>query len=164
MTASYLDLFFLIVIILVAIIATVQGFIKELFGKGAPVVAIWIALIFYKKLAPLINNGIKIYWLSVVLSLLAIFIVAFLLMKIIQKIIEAAFDKDIFNGLDHFLGFIFGLVEGVAIVVLLLLVLSAQPWFDVSNLLDGSLFYKYLKLFIASPADVITNTVNSVKS
>lgn len=157
MTFTFLDIIFIAIILLLSIICASKGFIKELFGKGALVLGIWIAVLFYKKLNPYIAKYIHIESVSIVLSFLLIFLVVYLIMMIIRQIVGNIFEGEIFNGLDKTLGFFFGVVEGLAFVAVILILLAAQSWFDVSKLLNGSFFYNMLKGIIATPVDSISN-------
>jgi len=48
------------------------------------------------------------------------------------------------SGANSFLGLIFGLVEGIVLVSLVLLLLKIQPLFDSSSLLANSFFAKLI--------------------
>ena len=73
-----------------------------------------------------------------------IMFVIYIVLMIVRNIINSVFSGEIFQGLDRLLGFAFGVIEGLALVALLLIILKAQPWFDVQELLDQSFFYKIL--------------------
>lgn len=160
MTFSFLDVIFIIIMFLFGIICTTKGFIKEVFGKGALVLGVWMAILFYKKLVPYVSRYVTIYIVSVAVSLLIIFLVVYLIMMILRQLVSSFFENEIFKTLDKALGFVFGLLEGLAVVAVILIVLSAQPWFDVSNLLDTSIIYRMLKGVIAIPVQSVSNLVD----
>lgn len=151
---SILDLIFLGIIVLCVAIATIKGFFTELFEKGAPIIAIWMAILFYKKLAAIFERFLDKHLLAVILSFLAIFIVAFVILKIVQMSLSKLFETKVLSQLDHILGFVFGILEGLAVCDIILIILTAQQWFDVSELLSHSFFYKMLKPFIFHPVIV----------
>jgi len=163
MTFSFLDVLFIIIILLLGIIGASKGFIKELFGKGALVIGIWTAVLFYKKLVPFIARHIHINFLCIVLSFLLIFLVAYLVVMIIRQLVGHAFEGEIFNGLDKTLGFVFGMIEGLAIVALILIVIAGQTWFPADNLLGSSFFYKLLKGIITVPIDSFSSMMEKKK-
>lgn len=147
MTYAIIDLIFLLLIVFFAIVATVKGFITELFEKGAPIIAVWVAILTYKFLSESIYKFVKVEWASVIIAFIAIFILVFLIVKIIQKIVWEVFNKEVFTQLDRLLGFFLGLAEGFAIVILILCVLKVQPFFDVTKLLEGSFFDRIFSFF-----------------
>lgn len=163
MKISFLDAIFLVIILLPAIICSIKGFIKEVFGMGALVLGIWAAALFYKLLTPFLANYIHVQFLAIALSFLIIFLVVYLVVMIVRAVIGQVFDNDFFKNLDHFLGFVFGALEGLAIVAVILILIAGQPWFDVSELLDHSFFYHIMKWFIAAPAQSISNVVDTEK-
>lgn len=163
MKISFLDAIFLVIVLLPAIICSIKGFIKEVFGMGALVLGIWAAALFYKLLTPFLAKYIHIQFLAIALSFLIIFLVVYLVVMIVRAVIGQVFDNDFFKNLDHFLGFVFGALEGLAIVAVILILIAGQPWFDVSELLDHSFFYHMMKWFIAAPAQSISNVVDTEK-
>lgn len=162
MNLPIIDFIFIGIIVLCSIIALIRGFINEIFGMGVPIVSAWSAILLYKFLLPTFSDLIKIYVAAVVVSFLIIFIATFLVLKIIQAIIKKIFETKILSSLDRVLGFAFGLLEGLAFVAIILIILTAQPWFDVSSLLNGSIFYKILSGIIAVPVENVVNAVNTV--
>lgn len=162
MNLPIIDFIFIGIIVLCSIIALIRGFINEIFGMGVPIVSAWSAILLYKFLLPTFSDLIKIYVAAVVVSFLIIFIATFLVLKIIQSIIKKIFETKILSSLDRVLGFAFGLLEGLSFVAISLIILTAQPWFDVSSLLNGSIFYKILSGIIAVPVENVVNAVNTV--
>lgn len=147
MSYAIIDLVFLLLILLFAIVAAIKGFITELFSKGAPIISVWVSILTYKLLSVPIMKFIKIEWASKLIAFILIFILVFLVMKIIEKVVWEIFNRDVFIQLDRVLGFFLGVAEGIAIVILVLIVLKVQPFFDVSMLLEGSIFDRIMKIF-----------------
>lgn len=142
---SIIDIIFILIIISCAIFCTIKGFIDELFGVGCPILSGVLGIFFNKFLSVPLSKYIKQDWLCYTLSFAIIFITVFLILKIIQIIIKKIFDGSIFNSLDRVLGFIFGLLEGVAIVGIILYVINIQPWFlDLKELTSNSFFSRIL--------------------
>ena len=142
--ASILDLVFLAIIVLFAVLGLVRGFIRELFARGAPIIALWVSMLAFRKVNEYVEPHVHIHILSVIISFLLFFIAVYSVLMIVRNIINSVFSGEIFQGLDRLLGFAFGVIEGLALVALLLIILKAQPWFDVQELLDQSFFYKIL--------------------
>ena len=146
-----LDLVLLIIIVTFATVGVIKGFISEFFGKGTPVFAVWISIIFYKKLYIYIQNSISNEKLALTASFLIIFIISFIVLKVIEQILKKVFGGEILGSLDHVLGLAFGVVEGGALVCLITIILQSQTWFDTSSLLESSKIYGMLYSFIKFP-------------
>jgi membrane protein required for colicin V production len=164
MTLPIIDFVFIVIIAACALGASLKGFVNEVFDKGAPVLGIWAAVLFYRMLAQPLLQYVKIAAVANVLGFVIVFILVFLVIKIIQQLIGNIFADKIFRQLDHSLGFLFGLVEGVAFVTVILIILMAQPWFNVDGLIGGSIFYRMLKSVASLPAQTISSAVVDVSS
>lgn len=162
MSLPVIDLVFFVIIFAFAIIGLINGFINEVLGKVIPVASIWIAFMTFGHLVPPIEKQLKIHVLAVICSFLIVFVAVFIVLKIFQKILKTCFRAEILNSLDRFLGFVFGIAEGLAVVCILLLILKIQPWFDVSSVTKGSLFVKFIDPLISIPASSISEAVGKV--
>ncbi|WP_407400911.1 CvpA family protein [Treponema sp.] len=164
MNLPIIDLVFIIIIFALAIMGLINGFLNEVLGKVIPIASIWIAFMTFGHLVGPLELHVKFHVAAVICAFLIVFIVVFIVLKIIQAILKKIFSAAILKSLDRFLGFVFGAVEGVAIVCIVLLVLRTQPWFDTSSLLAGSIFLKYLDPLISIPADAITESVKDASA
>ena len=106
----------------------------------------------YKDIAAGLLKDIKVPYAANIIAFLLIFVVVFLIIKLVQMIVSKVFEWSILKSLDRTLGFIFGIVEGAAVVCLIIFLLTAQPFFPVENLLYDS-FY----------VNVVTSLFNSTK-
>ena len=162
MNLPIVDLFFILIIVLCALVCLFKGFVASVFNKAAPIVALWAAVLGWRTLSAMLKDTIKISLLNYIASFLIIFIAVFVLVKILQMILGNIFEGRILGSLDRTLGFFFGIVEGLVIVLLIMIILTAQPWFDVSGIFTGSIFYKIFAPIVNSNVDAISNSVNSV--
>ena len=162
MTFAFIDAVFLVIILFCAIDATVKGFIHEFFTKAAFLLGLFVASMLFRKLSGFIDPFIKIAVLSKIIAFVLIFIVVYLIIRIIQQCIKNTIESDIMKGLDRALGFLFGLAEGFVYVGLIFVVLYAQPWFNVSGLLQDSFFNHILQNIISGPADSLRSMVINV--
>lgn len=162
MNLAYIDIFFLVILIFTVINAAIKGFIHEFFSKAAFILGIFLASGFYSKLSVYIIKGVKIEILSKIISFLIIFIVVYIVMRLVQVIVKKVFSGEIMSGLDHSLGVFVGIAEGLAIIALILVVLYIQPWFDVSELLQKSIFHKFLGGILSSPVNEIQGMIANV--
>ena len=155
MSFVIIDWIFSIIILLFAISGLIKGFIDNVFGKIAFVAGILLAYLFYKDVATGLLKDVKIPVAANVIAFLLIFVVTFLVIKIVQMIVAKVFEWSILKSLDRTLGFIFGIVEGAAVVCLVIFLLTAQPFFSVQGIFDGSFYYNLVNaLFISSREEI----------
>ena len=158
-----IDYVFLIVIALCAMVCTMKGFVDSFFDKAAPVLAVIAAVFLYKHFTLLMSKFIKNPLVCTIVTFLIVFVLVFILIKILQKAIGTIFEDKILGSLNRTLGFAFGIVEALAIIALALFLISAQPFFDASKLLDGSFFFKIFRKILGEryvpswEKDVATN-------
>ncbi|MBQ3686461.1 MAG: CvpA family protein [Treponema sp.] len=144
-----IDLVFFVVVAAFAIIACFKGFVDELFDRGAPLIAVWFAIFGYKVLAVKLLPYVHFPILANIFGFLLVFILVFLIIQVLQQVVGKLFEGKILGQLNRLLGFAFGIVEGLAIVAIVLIILTMQPWFDVKPLLTGSIFYRMFQMFLA---------------
>ena len=159
MNFGVIDWVFSGIIILFAIGGVIKGFIDNVFGKIAFVAGILLAYLFYKDIAVRLLKDIKVEFAAKIISFLLIFVVVFLVIKLIQMIVAKVFEWSILKSLDRTLGFVFGMVEGAAVVCLVIFILTAQPFFNPSNILNGSFYYGIVSSLFHSTKEEIGNHV-----
>ena len=157
-----IDLIFIVIIAASAFIGFLKGFLDEVLGKVIPIASIFVAFIGFKYVLAPVESHIKIRVVAVICSFLLVFIACFIALKIFQVVLKKIFSGAILKSLDRFLGLVFGLVEGV--VCIILLILTAQPWFNTDSILKGSLFLKYLEPVISIPKGAIKESVNNASA
>ena len=159
MNFGVIDWVFSGIILLFAIGGVIKGFIDNVFGKIAFIAGIILAYLFYNDIANGLLKDIKVEFAAKIISFLLIFVVVFLVIKIIQMIVAKVFEWSILKSLDRTLGFIFGLVEGGAVVCLIIFLLTAQPFFNSMTVLDGSFYYNIVNSLFHSTKEEIGNHV-----
>ena len=158
MNFAIIDWVFSGVILLFAIGGAIKGFIDNVFGKIAFIVGIILAWLFYKDIAGGLLKDVKVPHAANIIAFLLIFVVTFLVIKLVQMIVAKVFEWSILKSLDRTLGFIFGIVEGGAVVCLIIFLLSAQPFFNSMIILEGSFFYNLVTaLFNSSKEEIGTH-------
>ena len=155
MTFTIIDWIFASIILLFAISGVIKGFIDNVFGKIAFIAGIILGYLFYKDVAEGLLKDIKVPYAANIIAFLLIFVVTFLIIKIVQMIIARVFQWSILKSLDRTLGFIFGMVEGAAVVALVIFLLTVQPFFNTDNILSGSLFYAIVSSLLNSTKEEI---------
>ena len=155
MTFNFIDVVFIVVILFFAVTSCVNGLIKELFGKLAVVAGAVAAFFFFGRLSPFLFKTLHTPDFDLVIAFILIFVAVFLCVKILQIIFKSIFSGEILKSLDHVLGFIFGAVEGIAIVACVLILLKAQIWFDSSPVTNESTVSSLLLPVLQKPIDYI---------
>jgi membrane protein required for colicin V production len=139
---AVIDIVLLVLLILLVIRGFIRGFVSEFFSLGAPALGVLASFLFYKNGGEFLRtryfHDVKV--IPEILAFLAIFLIVFIICKIVQKIIN-----DVISGMnlttwDKVLGALFGLVEGIVITSLVLFIITIQPLFDPSAVLQGSIF------------------------
>lgn len=145
MNFGIIDIVFALIIVVCCIGAAFKGFIKAVLSKLAIVFGIILAIVFYDDLAIIFGKRINSVFLCKILSAICIFIVVFIIIMIIQKILSKLFSGEILRSLDKTLGFFFGLVGGVFIVMCLLKLCYIQNFIDMTSILNESFFHNLFK-------------------
>lgn len=159
-TLPVLDIVFVALLFVCAIVGMVQGLWNELLNKAALVLGVWVAVLFCSRLALRFYPNIKNPMLAMVVAFLILFTAAFLVVKIIQYIVQQFLQNEILGPLNRTLGFVFGLIEGLALVILILIVLKVQPWFKTGPLLESSVFYRVLEPIVLAPVRTLQDFVS----
>jgi len=143
---SVLDFVFLGLLGLFMIRCYIKGFISELLSMAAVILGLLASLFFYKNGAAFIRakylNDMKV--VPEILSFIALFIIVFIIIKLFEILLKGVIEGVRLKGADHFLGIIFGLAEGLAVVCLILFILRIQPLFNPTPLLQDSFFARLL--------------------
>ncbi len=158
MTFTVIDWICAVIIIIFALIGIIKGFVNNVMGKLSVVLGILLACMFYGKIGDLCLSSIENPALRNIISFILIFVVVFLIVKIIQIIISKVFEWNILKSLDRTLGFFFGAVEGLAVICLIILLLSLQPFYSMEKIFEGSFFYSLLGTILNyAPQGIRTN-------
>lgn len=156
MTFTGFDIALMIVVILVTVKVTMTGFVTEFFSKAAVIIGTTGAILFYRKLTTHIVRLIGPDSLSEVISFLVIFLLLYLVVKIIQQLLGSAIEGETMTNLDRALGFFLGIGEGVLLIIVILLLVEKQPWFDLGTLTADSMFASLLKPVITGSKGFIS--------
>jgi len=158
-TFSIIDIVFVGLIGLFMIRCYLKGFVSELLSMAAVVLGLLAALFFHKNGGEFLKNQ---FWHDtniVILKVAAfaiLFIFVFVVVKIIEKMLVNIVDEVSLTNADSYLGIIFGLAEGLAVVSLILFLIRIQPLFDSAAMLNDSIFAKYLLPLITGKEKVLS--------
>ncbi len=150
MTLTAFDMVMFVIVVLAIVRATLAGFIAEFFSKVAVIAGVVVAVLFHDALSPYVGRLTGADALVDVASFLAIFVVVYLSVKAVQRVVGNAFEGESMTNLDRALGFFLGIAEGLIIVFVILLAITRQGFFDLSFLVEGSLFARVFEPLLAS--------------
>lgn len=149
---NWLDITFLIIIGISGLLGLWRGFIREVFTFLGIVGGVLIASRTYEMALPFVERFISNPNLAKIVSFLFIFLVAAILIHILGIVISKLFKTLSLGWLDRFLGLLFGIIKGVAIVLVIILLLSKFPLGNSEELLKSSIVAPYafilLELFL----------------
>lgn len=153
---NIVDALLLCFIFFVAMICAFRGFVDVVFGKFAFVAGLLAAFYFCPLIAPLLTKITTNKVIDLILAFFIIFVVVFMFLKICQLIINAIFSGVVMGSLNHALGFLFGIIEGCLFVCLLFIFIKAQPWFQVSPILNESFLYNLFLPVLQKPVNRVS--------
>jgi len=146
MSFTVIDYIFLGLLGLFMIRCYLKGFISELLSMAAVVLGLLASLFFFKNGAVFIRErflpDMKV--IPEILAFIALFIIVFFIIKLFEKLLKGVIEGVRLKGVDHFIGIIYGFVEGIVVISLILFLLSIQPLFNPSSLLNDSFFARLL--------------------
>jgi membrane protein required for colicin V production len=145
-TFSFIDFIFVGLIGLFMIRCYLKGFVSELLSMAGIVLGILAALFLHKNGGVFIKKHFmpEVDVIPEIAAFIILFIFVFLIVKLLERMLVNIIDEVSLTNADSYLGIIFGLAEGVAVVSFILFVLKIQPLFDASALLQDSFFAGFL--------------------
>lgn len=160
MPITVIDIVLLILALIICIRAGINGLINEVFGLGTFILGAWLAFMFMNKLQPYLAECMNDK-LASVLTFLILFTCVFLIMKIIQTVLKSFFSAQILNSLDHGLGLIIGVAEGVLFIIIVFILMEIlQSWIDTSEIRNGSYLYHLFQGMIDSAGFKLPETIH----
>ena len=126
------------------IIGLFRGFIREALGLVIWAGAFWVAFTFTDLLTPLLENGIELPSARTAIAFAMLFLAALIIGGLLSWLIGQMVEKTGLSGTDRMLGGVFGIVRGLALVILLLLLagftpIPKDPWFQQSPMIRKTL-------------------------
>ncbi|MCL2479185.1 MAG: CvpA family protein [Treponema sp.] len=163
---SYIDIAFTVLLVLFTVRGSTRGFVKEFFSLGAPVLGVIGAFLFYKRGAEFItaNYFQNIQGVPEILAFIIIFAIIFILCKMLQKILSDVIKGMNLTSFDKILGLVFGIIEGIAVVGLVIFIISIQPIVNPDDILGNSLFGKLLMPFIPKTFNEGKNIIDNLSA
>ena len=150
MTFSIIDIVFVVLIGLLMVRCYLKGFVSELLSMAGIVLGLFASLFLYKNVGEFLRNR---FWhdldtIPEIVAFVSLFLIVLFIIKLLERMLINIIDQISLTDADSYIGILFGLAEGIAVVSLILFLLKVQPFFDSSELLNGSFFARLLLPFI----------------
>ena len=163
---TMLDLFFVVVILIFAVKCALTGLVAELLKKLAVVLGVLCAFLFSPTVSALLIGTVKNPFLAQLCAIILIFSLVFVLLHILMSLISAVLNSvKILASLDKTLGFFFGIIEGLVVVLLILFILYGAELVGLTDICSKSFFFNLIfpKItpVIQSEIPQITQPLNS---
>jgi membrane protein required for colicin V production len=120
--------------------------VEEFFSWAALVLGLLGAVFFYANGAAFIRERAmeNLMYVPEILAFLVIFLLIGLVVRMLERLLLGVIMATNLGGANRVLGAVFGLIEGFALVALLLFVISIQPLFDPQSVIGNSIFAEIL--------------------
>ena len=143
---SILDIIFGILILIFVVRCALRGFLTEVLSMTSVIFGILTAISFYKRGAVFIRTKVfqDVPILPEILAFTAIFCIVFVVIKILESLLKDILDRVDLGGVDRFIGVLWGFIEGLVCVILVLFILNVQPLVEKESILEGSVFAQLL--------------------
>lgn len=150
---NWADFAILAIIALSAVIGFFRGFLREVVGLATWVLAFYLAFVCAETLSPLFRQWISSGSIRIGVAFAVVFIAVLIVGAIINYILGRLVSKTGFAGTDRTVGGAFGILRGVAILVLLALLAGMTPlprdvWWRssvfIDHLQDGAVYVRDL--------------------
>ena len=159
-TIPPIDIFFTAVILFMTIKAIVRGFVTELMGIAAIGLGILLGVLFSAVLGDFIGSKFGISNWNQVIAFLIIFLVSYILIKIFENGLNSLIDKIHLDKLDRAMGLFFGIIEGVALVMIVVFIIEVQPLIDTQKVEDESWYIQLIHRFVPDGQEIINENID----
>lgn len=133
-----LDIFFIVILVFFIFRCMIKGFVSEFMAMISVVGGIYAGIVFSASLSAFLarfTNGSK--WTQSV-AFLIIFLSTYLTAKFLENLFHSFIEKIELKRLDRSLGLFWGILEGAAVIFVILFVLRIQPFLDYDKITAGS--------------------------
>lgn len=139
-----LDITFLIILSISAIIGFWKGITRGIFSLIAVAAGIVVASRYYCIVSISIHNYIKSSLWSNILSFIIVFIVIALIVSLIGILVKKLMGVLAFGWIDHLGGLVFGIIRGIVISAVIVIIMKKFPIGESRDLLAKSLLCPYI--------------------
>ena len=143
-----MDAVALVIILAFAVRCAFRGIVQEVMSMAAILAGSLSAFLFWRPLSILLAALVPVAYLPEVMAVVLAFGLVFLLVKLVEHAFVETLDALSLGAVDHTLGFLLGIVEGVLVCSAFVFLISIQPVWNPAPLFSTSLFYKLVSPFM----------------
>ncbi len=125
MTADFLDIAVLLIVLISGLLAFWRGFVREVLSLGAWIGAAVATVYLFEFAQPVARTYIEVELIADIAAGVAVFVVALLGLSLISHAVSRRVRESTLGPLDRSLGLLFGLARGAAVVALVYLIFAA---------------------------------------
>ena len=151
-----------VVLILIFIVrCAIHGFISELMSMASIVLGLLASLFFFRKGGDFIRERFmpESQVIPNVVAFILLFLIVFLIIKLLEHLLKGIVEGIKLGKADRFIGIIFGALEGLIVVSLVVFIISIQPLFDPQKVLNNSFFAEIILPLISGVRPAAIDTV-----
>ena len=145
---SGFDIFSAIIILFFAFRTMYKGFMHEFLTLGALFGGLIAAALLSGSVANMIDPLFSRMIWSQIVSFLLVFVVVYIVVKILHHTLEHVLESVYLVNADRALGFCFGIIEGGAIVIVAIIIISTVPFINTNAMLGDSVVARVLSPLI----------------
>jgi len=160
-TVLPIDVFFTVIVLFMTIKAIVRGFVREFMGLAGIGVGILLGVLFSALLGDFIGANFGYSNWNQVIAFLIIFLVSYVLIKIFENGLNALVDKINLDRLDKSLGLFFGIIEGAALVMIIVFVIEVQPLINTEKIESESWYIQTIHKFMPDGETLLDETLDA---
>lgn len=149
------DIFSAIIVIFFALRVMSRGFVDELLSVGALIGGVVAAALLSGSVSNIVGVFIAQRIWSQIVSFLLVFVVVYIGVKIAHRFITNALQAVNLTNVDRALGFFLGIIEGVALLVVVILLLQVIPLLNEDNILANSIVARFISPFVPTVLRVL---------
>ncbi len=146
-----LDVVFFVLIFAAAVRSALRGFVSEVGAVAALVLGLAGGLLLSEPLAGVLAKQFGPSMWNRLIAFLILFLGLYVVVKLVENVLHAVIERLNLDCLDRVLGFFLGIAEGILVVGVVVVVLSWQPFFDLHELLSGSLLARLIAPLLPAP-------------
>ena len=147
---AVIDFIFIAILAIVVIYSTFKGFAGALLSLAGIILGSLAGIFFFRRTALIMRGWFleDVKYVPEIIAFVVIFLLVFGIVKIIEVMLKSIIEKIRFKAADRFLGFLFGIGEGVIIICILLFLINLQNFFESAPILENSFFSKILMPYL----------------
>jgi len=154
---AYFDIAALLLMLFLALRALSRGFVQEVLTLGMFFGGIIAAALLSGSVANIIAPLIDAVLWSQIIAFLLVFVVVYATLSMFHRWLARTLESINLVNLDRALGFIFGVAEGAALIVALLLIISIIPFVNENKFLQDSVIARLARPFVPALRSLLQN-------